>query len=381
MTRSGRVSSTNRFSSSGPVPKKGSAPVCFASSAIRERRNRSEVAATSRKAFQSHFHKQCYRTLLLRNGSLEAMSGSPSFAGRDIVSIRDFSRKEIDHILDMAEVMEPLVKKGSDMLHGRIMATLFYEASTRTRLSFESAITRLGGTALGFAETKGTSVEKGENLADTVRVTEKYADVLVVRHPLEGAARMAAEFASIPVINAGSGAEEHPTQALLDLYTIRKELGTIDGLTIGLVGDLRYGRTVHSLAYALSLYKVKLVLISPDILQMRKEVAEEVSKKIEVTETPSLRDHLRELDVIYMTRVQKERFADLQEYEKVKGSYRLVAEDLDKTKKNSIVMHPLPRVDEVDPSVDSTPHAKYFQQVGNGVVLRMGLLGLVLGAL
>src|SRR5437016_650742 len=261
------------------------------------------------------------------------MSGSPSFAGRDIVSIRDFSRKEIDHILDMAEVMEPLAKKGSDMLHGRIMATLFYEASTRTRLSFESAITRLGGTALGFAETKGTSVEKGENLADTVRVTEKYADVLVVRHPLEGAARMAAEFASVPVINAGSGAEEHPTQALLDLYTIRKEVG------------------------------------------------EEVSKKIQVTETPSLKDHLRELDVIYMTRVQKERFADLQEYEKVKGSYRLVAEDLDKTKKNSIVMHPLPRVDEVDPSVDSTPHAKYFQQVGNGVVLRMGLLGLVLGAL
>jgi len=309
------------------------------------------------------------------------MSGSPSFSGRDIVSIRDFSRKEIDHVLDMAEVMEPLAKKGSDMLHGKIMATLFYEASTRTRLSFESAITRLGGTALGFAETKGTSVEKGENLADTVRVTEKYADVLVVRHPLEGAARMAAEFASIPVINAGSGAEEHPTQALLDLYTIRKELTTIDGLTIGLVGDLRYGRTVHSLAYALSLYKVKLVLISPDILQMRKEVAEEVSKKIEVTETPSLKDHLRELDVVYMTRVQKERFADLQEYEKVKGSYRLVAEDLDKTKKSSIVMHPLPRVDEVDPSVDSTPHAKYFQQVGNGVVLRMGLLGLVLGGL
>jgi len=212
-------------------------------------------------------------------------------------------------------------------------------------------------------------------------VTEKYADVLVIRHPLEGAARMAAEFASVPVINAGSGAEEHPTQALLDLYTMRKELGTIDGLTVGLIGDLRYGRTVHSLAYALSLYKVRLVLISPDILQMRKEVAEEVSKKIEVTETPSLKEHLRELDVIYMTRVQKERFADLQEYEKVKGSYRLVAEDLNKTKKSSIVMHPLPRVDEVDPGVDSTTHAKYFQQVGNGVILRMGLLGLVLGAL
>ena len=309
------------------------------------------------------------------------MSGKAPFAGRDIVSIRDFSRHEIDHILDMAEVMEPLAKKGSDMLRGKIMATLFYEASTRTRLSFESAMTRLGGTALGFAETKGTSVEKGENLADTVRVTENYADILVIRHPLEGAARMAAEFSSAPVINAGTGAEEHPTQALLDLYTIRKETGTIDGLTIGLVGDLRYGRTVHSLAFALSLYKVKLVLISPDILKMRKEVAEEVSRKINVTETSSLKDRLRELDVVYMTRVQKERFADLQEYEKVKGSYRLMADDLARTKKSSIVMHPLPRVDEVDPSVDSTPHAKYFQQVGNGVVLRMALLGLVFGAL
>ena len=309
------------------------------------------------------------------------MSGKPSFAGRDIVSIRDFSRQEIDHILDMAEVMEPIAKKGSDMLRGKIMATLFYEASTRTRLSFESAMTRLGGTALGFAETKGTSVEKGENLADTIRVTENYADILVIRHPLEGAARMAAEFGSIPVINAGTGAEEHPTQALLDLYTIRKETGTIDGLTIGLVGDLRYGRTVHSLAYALSLYKVKLVLISPDILKMRKEVAEEVSRKINVSETTSLKDRLRELDVVYMTRVQKERFADLQEYEKVKGSYRLMADDLTRAKKSSIVMHPLPRVDEVDSSVDSTPHAKYFQQVGNGVVLRMALLGLVFGTL
>lgn len=309
------------------------------------------------------------------------MSGDLSFAGRDVVSIRDFSRREIDHVLDMAEVMEPLLKKGSDMLHGKIMATLFYEASTRTRLSFESAMTRMGGSVLGFAETKGTSVEKGENLADTVRVTENYADVLVIRHPLEGAARMAAEFASVPVINAGSGAEEHPTQALLDLYTIRKELGNIDGLTIGLVGDLRYGRTVHSLAYALSLYKVKLVLISPDILQMRREVTEEVSKKIDVSQTPSLKDHLRELDVIYMTRVQKERFADLQEYEKVKGSYRLVAEDLNRTKKNAIVMHPLPRVDEIEPGVDASPHAKYFPQVGNGVVLRMGLLGLVFGVL
>jgi aspartate carbamoyltransferase catalytic subunit len=281
----------------------------------------------------------------------------------------------------MAEVMEPLAKTGSDMLHGKIMATLFFEPSTRTRLSFESAMTRLGGTDLGFAETTGTSVEKGENLADTVRVVESYADVLVVRHPLEGAARMAAEFSQKPVINAGSGAEEHPTQALLDLHTIRKEFGSIDGLNIGLVGDLRYGRTVHSLAYALSQYKVKLFLISPDILRMRKEVLEEVSKQINVKETPSLTEHLKELDVVYMTRVQKERFADLAEYEKVKGSYRLTSQELEKTKKSSIVMHPLPRLDEVAPEIDGTSHAKYFQQVWYGVVLRMGLLALVLGAI
>src|SRR5713101_1593344 len=306
------------------------------------------------------------------------MSPVQSFAGRDLVSIRDLSRGDMDHILDMAEVMEPLARKGSDMLHGKIMATMFFEPSTRTKLSFESAMTRLGGTALGFAETKGTSVEKGENLADTVRVVENYADVLVVRHPLEGAARMAAEFSKTPVINAGSGAEEHPTQALLDLYTIRKELGKIDGLNIGLIGDLRYGRTVHSLAYALSQYKVNLFLISPEILRTRKEVLEEVSKRIEVEETTSLTQHLRELDVIYMTRVQKERFADLAEYEKVKGSYRLTLDELARAKKSIIVMHPLPRLDEVDPQVDATSYAKYFPQVGYGVILRMALLALLL---
>src|SRR5213593_764444 len=366
----------------GSIEKKVSCPRRSDSSFSRDWMNRSVVAAMMNcLGFWDNACGRSYRFDRFSPRLGRRMMSQSGFAGRDLVSIRDLSRADMDHILDMAEVMEPLYRKGTDMLHGKIMATLFFEPSTRTKLSFESAMTKLGGTALGFAETKGTSVEKGENLADTVRVVEKYADVLVIRHPLEGAARMAAEFSRVPVINAGSGAEEHPTQALLDLYTIKKELGTIDGISIGLIGDLRYGRTVHSLAYALSQYKVNLFLVSPDILQMRKEVAEEVSKKIEVTETPSLKEHLRELDVIYMTRVQKERFADLQEYEKVKGSYRLVAEDLDKTKKNSIVMHQLPRVDEVDPSVDSTSHAKYFQQVGNGVVLRMGLLGLVLGVL
>src|SRR5881397_958807 len=309
------------------------------------------------------------------------MSPKPVFAGKDIVSVRDLSREGIDHILDVAETMEPLAKFGSDMLRGKIMATLFFEASTRTRLSFESAMSRLGGASLGFSETKGTSVEKGENLADTVRVVENYADVLIVRHPLEGAARMAAEFSKIPVINAGSGAEEHPTQALLDLYTIRKARGSIDGASVGLIGDLRYGRTVHSLAYALSQYKVSLFLISPEILRMRREVLEEVSNRVHVKESTSLHELLPELDVIYMTRIQKERFADLAEYEKVKGSYRLTMDELSKVKKSSIVMHPLPRVDEVDPAIDATSHAKYFQQVGHGVVLRMALLALLLGAM
>ena len=308
------------------------------------------------------------------------MSPKPVFAGKDIVSVRDLSREGIDHILDVAETMEPLAKSGSDMLRGKIMATLFFEASTRTRLSFESAMSRLGGASLGFSESKGTSVEKGENLADTVRVVENYADVLVVRHPLEGAARMAAEFSKIPVINAGSGAEEHPTQALLDLYTIRKARGSIDGASVGLIGDLRYGRTVHSLAYALSQYKVNLFLISPEILRMRREVLEEVSNRVHVKESTSLHELLPELDVIYMTRIQKERFADLAEYEKVKGSYRLTAQELSKGRKDSIVMHPLPRVDEVAPDVDNTKHAKYFEQVWYGLVLRMGLLALVLGA-
>jgi aspartate carbamoyltransferase catalytic subunit len=308
------------------------------------------------------------------------MSPNPVFAGKDIVSVRDLTRQGIDHILDVSETMEPLAKSGSDMLRGKIMATLFFEASTRTRLSFESAMARLGGTSLGFSETKGTSVEKGENLADTVRVVENYADVLVVRHPLEGAARMAAEFSKIPVINAGSGAEEHPTQALLDLYTIRKTKGSIDGTSVGLIGDLRYGRTVHSLAYALSQYKVNLFLISPEILRMRREVLEEVSNRVNVKESTSLQEMLPQLDVIYMTRIQKERFADLAEYEKVKGSYRLTAHELSKARKDSIVMHPLPRVDEVAPDVDNTKHAKYFEQVWYGLVLRMGLLSLVLGA-
>ena len=303
------------------------------------------------------------------------------FTGRDIVSIKDFSREEIDYILEMTDLVEPMAKTGSHELDGKIMGTLFFEPSTRTRLSFESAMYRYGGNCIGFAEPRASSVEKGENMADTVRVVESYADVLVIRHPLEGAARLAAEFASVPVMNAGTGAEEHPTQAMLDLYTIRRELGKIDGLNIALAGDLRYGRTVHSLAYALSLYDINLCLVSPPLLRMRKEVLEEVEQRVKVQEFDELSNVLPQIDVVYVTRIQKERFGSLEDYEKVRGSYRLTANDLSKARSEMIVMHPLPRIDEISYDVDNTPHSKYFKQVWYGVVVRMSLIGLVLGVL
>ncbi|MEM2547194.1 MAG: aspartate carbamoyltransferase [Candidatus Bathyarchaeia archaeon] len=302
------------------------------------------------------------------------------FEGRDIISIRDFSREEIDYVLRVAQAMEPLAQKGSDMLRGKILATLFFEPSTRTRLSFEAAMHKLGGSTIGFAEAEIASVRKGENLADTVRTVENYADVIAIRHPLEGAARLAAEFAKVPIINGGSGAEEHPTQALLDLYTIMKEKGRIDGLKIALVGDLRYGRTVHSLAYALSYYDVDLYLVSPESLKMRREVLEEIREKIPVTEETDIRRVVPLLDVLYVTRIQKERFPDPAEYIKVKGSYKIDLETLSKAKKDLIIMHPLPRVDEIAAEVDGTPHARYFQQVWNGIVTRMALLALIMGA-
>lgn len=306
-----------------------------------------------------------------------------SFEGRDIISVKDFTRAEVEHIVDVTDVMTPLARKGSDLLHGKILATAFFEPSTRTRLSFETAMHKLGGDVVGFADPTGTSAQKGENLADTIRVLENYSDVIVLRHPLEGAARLAAEFAAVPVINAGSGAEEHPTQALLDLYTIRQEKGKIDGLNIALAGDLRYGRTVHSLAYVLSLFDLgKLYLISPPLLKMRREVLEYVgNKKITIVEAKDVREVIPEIDVLYVTRIQKERFPDPEEYLKVKGSYRISPETLKNGKKDLILLHPLPRVDEIAAEVDQTPHAKYFKQVWNGLVVRMALLALVLGAI
>jgi len=302
--------------------------------------------------------------------------------GKDIVSIVDFTREEVDQILRTAKSLEPLAREGSDLLRGKILATLFFEPSTRTRLSFETAMHRLGGSTIGFAEPSASSVSKGETLADTVRVVENYADVIVIRHPLEGSSRLAADYASIPVINAGSGSEEHPTQAFLDLYTIWKELERIDGLNVALVGDLKYGRTIHSLAYLLSKYNVNLFFVSHPSLRIRDEVSGDLKKLgIKFQELGDIKEVIPKLDVLYVTRIQKERFPDLAEYEKVKGFYQITTELLRDAKSNMIIMHPLPRVGEIDVAVDATPHARYFKQVFYGVVTRMAILALVLGAI
>lgn len=304
-----------------------------------------------------------------------------SFKGRDIVSIRDFSRDEIEHVLNVARLMEPLTMGGSKILDGKVLSNIFFEPSTRTRLSFESAILKLGGNYISIPESKVSSVVKGENLVDTIRVMENYADVIVLRHFLEGAARLASEVAVVPIINAGSGGGEHPTQAMLDLYTMERELGTIDGLSVALVGDLKYGRTVHSLAYALSLYDTTLYLVSPKTLEMRREIVNDISNEVKVVETNEIGDVIPNVDVLYVTRIQKERFPDLEEYEKIKGVYRISSDTLQNAKSNLIVLHPLPRVDEVTSDVDYTPYARYFKETWYGLVTRMALLCLVLGAI
>ena len=303
------------------------------------------------------------------------------FKGRDIISIKDFTREEIDFILKTATEMIPLVETGSDLLKGKILATLFFEPSTRTRLSFEASMYRLGGSVIGFSEPQASSIAKGESLADTIRVVEGYADIIVIRHPLEGAARLAAEFTEAPVINAGSGSEEHPTQALLDLHTILEAKGGIDGLKIALIGDLRYGRTVHSLTCALSNYDVELFLVSPTQLRMKREVLKDVEGKLHIVELEEISQVIQDIDVLYVTRIQKERFPDPLEYEKVKGSYRIDRSLLESGMKDLIVMHPLPRVTEIAPEVDWTPYAWYFKETRHGIYVRMALLALILGAL
>ena len=299
----------------------------------------------------------------------------------NLISIHDLDRELIDLILKTAEDMESVAIKRSNELEDKIMAALFFEPSTRTRLSFESAMLRLGGKVLGFADVTTTSAGgKGETLADTIRTVERYADIVVMRHPLDGSARVAAEFSSIPIINAGSGAEEHPTQALLDLYSMKKMKGSIDGLSISLCGDLRYGRTVHSLGMALAYYDVSITLAAPPSLRMKPAIVNEMRNAgMNVVEVDTVEDAIENADVVYMTRIQKERFPDVREYTAVKGKFRISSSEVARMKEDSIILHPLPRVDELDASVDSAPQARYFDQVYNGVVTRMAILKLILG--
>jgi len=303
-----------------------------------------------------------------------------SLKGRDFIDVKDFNKDQFDYLFRLADKMERFARSRCDLLKDKILALLFFEPSTRTKLSFEAAMLRLGGSTIGFSEPSSSSVAKGESLADTIRVVENYSDCIVIRHPLEGAAKLAAEIAKIPVINAGSGALSHPTQALLDIYTIYREKGTIDGLNIALVGDLKYGRAVHSLVYALALYNVNLYLISPNELRMRPEIIEDLNKMgVKFSEHHELtRDILNEIDVLYVTRIQKERFIDISEYQKVKNAYKITAETLKSCKQDMIVLHPLPRVDELDYSVDSLSNAKYFVQTYYGLLIRMALLYAIL---
>ena len=299
---------------------------------------------------------------------------------RNLISIHDLVRDDIELILEQAAAMESVAIKRSKELSTKIMACLFFEASTRTRLSFESAMLRLGGSVLGFADVIVSSAGgKGETLADTIRTVERYADVIVMRHPLDGSARVAAEFSSVPIINAGSGSEEHPTQGLLDMYSIKKFKGNIDGLSISLCGDLKYGRTVHSLGMALSHYDVKIKLAAPPTLRMKPAIVNEMKKAgLEVKEVDSVEEAMKDADVVYMTRIQKERFPDISEYDAVRGKFRISLDEVALMPEDGIILHPLPRVDEIDSEVDATPQAKYFDQVYSGVVTRMAILKMIL---
>ncbi|GAF71862.1 unnamed protein product, partial [marine sediment metagenome] len=295
-------------------------------------------------------------------------------------SIHDLGRDDIELILEQAAAMESVAIKRSKELSTKIMACLFFEASTRTRLSFESAMLRLGGSVLGFADVIVSSAGgKGETLADTIRTVERYADVIVMRHPLDGSARVAAEFSSVPIINAGSGSEEHPTQGLLDMYSIKKFKGNIDGLSVSLCGDLKYGRTVHSLGMALSHYDVKIKLAAPPTLRMKPAIVNEMKKAgLDVKEVDSVEEAMKDADVVYMTRIQKERFPDISEYDAVRGKFRVSLDEVALMPEDGIILHPLPRVDEIDSEVDATPQAKYFDQVYSGVVIRMAILKMIL---
>ncbi len=304
-----------------------------------------------------------------------------SFRGRSIVSIRDMSQDDLIKVVCTTED----VKRGdlTGFLNGKTVATLFFEPSTRTRLSFESAVLKSGGSVFGIANPKASSQSKGESFADSIRTVSGYCDVLVIRHPVEGAARMASELTSIPVINAGDGANQHPTQTFLDLFTIKESFGRLDNLKIGMMGDLKYGRTVHSLANALAMFSNELVFISPPSLQMPGHILKELDDgNIRYRNIADLEEAgTLDLDILYVTRIQKERFGDPLEYKKVAGVYRVTQETIDALGKDIRVMHPLPRVDEIAEEVDTLPNAIYFTQAHNGIPTRQALLGLVTGGL
>jgi len=301
---------------------------------------------------------------------------------RHVISVQDFSVAEITEVLDRAEKMVDIARgeEVSGLLRGKVLACIFFEPSTRTRLSFETAMNRLGGGVIGFAGTEATSVVKGETLADTIRMVSGYADAVVLRHPREGAARLATEFSNVPVLNAGDGAGQHPTQTMLDLFTIRTEMGRLKGLTISLVGDLRYGRTVHSLAIALAKFGNTINLVSPEGLEMPGEVVgylKDAGMFGKACHSPE--EVIDDTDILYATRIQKERFPDPVEYEKVAGVYRVDPELVSRGPEKMIILHPLPRVNEITPEVDELPQAKYFVQAFNAVPVRMALLSMVIG--
>ena len=307
---------------------------------------------------------------------------SAPWYGQDILTVKQFNRADLEYIFDVAHEMRTMVERiGTfDLLKGKILANLFYEPSTRTSSSFTAAMERLGGSVIPINEVKYSSVSKGESLPDTVRSLECYADVVVLRHPDMGASTLAAEYAKKPIINAGDGIGEHPTQALLDLFTIIEELGQVDGLTITMLGDLKYGRTVHSLSRLLSLFDVHINYVAPDILRMPAEIIAELDEKdIPQLEHTSLAGPLPESDVLYVTRVQRERFDNIDDYEQVSGMYVVTPETMQQAKDEMIIMHPLPRVGEISMELDDDPRAAYFRQMEYGMYVRMALLAMVLG--
>ena len=298
---------------------------------------------------------------------------------RDIISIQDLEREDLERIFKVTDRIESLeIKELQTIAEGKTLGTMFFEPSTRTRLSFEAAMNLLGGNVLGFSEARNTSVEKGETLADTVRMIDCYSDAIVLRHPSEGAARYAAEIASKPVISGGSGTEEHPTQAIVDLYTIVKEKRKIDGLKIAIVGDLKYGRTVYSLLYALAKFNPHIYLVSPVELKIREDPLLELGGKLRLSQHTNIEEVIGDVDVLYVTRIQKERFPDAHDYERVRGSYIVDLPLLEKGKENLIVMHPLPRLDEIATEVDKSKNAKYFVQASRARTVRAALLTLIL---